>query len=189
MRALPVVLVTLGCVSGPPARHQMPAEHVHTARGADPAVLVYESTTTENTTEGETTIDATPEVAYAQLENYAIWPTIFPDIYTVTITKRDGVDARVTFLGPDDHRDNIHFHNRPADHTIWFEDTGGTAVVWAEIAFQPGPQPGTTRVHSKLFADVGGIAGWFVTDNRTRKMRQQRVYDDLYDLHAHFAHH
>src|SRR4029077_20084425 len=120
--------------------------------------LVFPSGTDENITEGETTLAVAPEVAFATLVDYARWPTIFPDIYTVTITKVDGVDARVTFLGPEDHRDNLHFHNRPDEHTIWFEDTGGRATVWAEIAFLPGAAPGTTRIHSRLFAEVNGIA-------------------------------
>lgn len=140
-------------------------------------------------TEGETLLDTDPATAYAELADYLRWPQIFADIYTVTITKQDGDDARVTFLGPDDHRDNLHFHNRSAEHTIWFEDTGGSSTVWAEIAFLPGAPPSTTRVHSRLFAEVGGFGGLFVSDDRVRKLREQRVYDDLFDLRAHFAHH
>ena len=182
MRAVVLLATTLGCVSGPPARHVRPAP----VQGIDPTVKVFQSPSNEAITEGETVLAISPEVAYAELANYAHWPQIFPDIFTVTITAQSGDDARVTFVGPEDHHDNVHFHNRSAANTIWFEDTGGSATVWAEIAFLPGPRPGTTRVHSRLYADVGGIAGWFVSDNRVRKMREQRVYDDLFDLHARF---
>ncbi len=184
MRALAALTLTLGCVSGPPARHPMPAP-----RAVEPTVHVFPSPTDGSMTEGETLLDVAPDVAYAEVADYLRWPSIFADIYTVTITKQAGDDARVTFVGPDDHHDNLHFHNRSAAHTIWFEDTGGSSTVWAEIAFLAGAVPGTTRVHSRLFADVGGVAGFFVSDSRVRKMREQRVYDDLFDLHAHFARH
>ncbi len=182
MRAVWVSVMTLGCVSGPPARHPMPA-----VRSVDPAVRIFQSATDPAITEGETLLDIAPEAAFAELADYTRWPKIFPDIYTVTVTAKTGDDARVTFVGPDDHHDNLHFHNRSAANTIWFEDTGSSSTVWAEIAFLPGPQPNTTRVHSRLYADVGGFAGFFVSDNRVRKIREQRVYDDLFDLHARFA--
>src|SRR4051794_29029818 len=107
MRVLWVSVVALGCVSGPPARHPMP-----TVRTLDPAVKVFASATDPAITEGETVLEIAPEVAYAQLADYTHWPSIFPDIYTVTITAQAGEDARVTFVGPDDHHDNLHFHNR-----------------------------------------------------------------------------
>jgi hypothetical protein len=85
------------------------------------------------------------------------------------------------------NRDNVHFHNRPASRTVWFEDTGGTAVVWVEIAFAPGDAAGTTRVQSRLFADVHGLASLFVTNARLRSLREQRVADDLGHLRSYFA--
>lgn len=183
------VLVSIGCVSGPPARHVMPADHSRGTSGVDPAVVVYQSATDKSITEGETLLDAAPDVAYAAVLDYTRWPAIFPNIRTVVITQHGADEARVTFIRTTDHRDNVHFRNRPAVRTIWFEDTGGRTEVWAEIVFAGGPTPGTTRVHSRLFAQIGGLAGWFVSDNQIRKMREQRVYDDLYDLHAFFAHH
>jgi hypothetical protein len=183
MRAILALVVTLACVSGPPARHQMPS-----TQSVDPNVRVFETTGDPHMTEGDTMLDVAPSVAFAEVANYQQWPKIFKDIYSVNITKLAGDDARVTFVGPDDHHDNLHFHNRSAANTIWFEDTGGSSTVWAEIAFIPGDQPNTTHVHSRLYADVGGVAGFFVSDNKVREMREQRVYDDLFDLHAHFAH-
>ena len=182
MRVVVLLAMALGCVSGPPARHLMPAAE----QGVAPMVKVFQSATNPAITEGETLLEVAPAIAYAELAVYTHWPEIFPDIYTVTVTQQSGDDARVTFVGPKDHHDNVHFHNRSAVNTIWFEDTGGSATVWAEIAFLPGPRPGTTRVHSRLYADVGGLAGWFVSDHRVRKLREQRVYDDLFDLHLRF---
>jgi len=45
---------------------------------------VYESQDS-SITEGETTLDVVPEVAYAAVADYARWASIFPDIYAVKI--------------------------------------------------------------------------------------------------------
>ena len=70
---------------------------------------------------------------------------------------------------------------------MWFEDTGGRAEVWAEIVFLPGDRPGTSRVRSRIYADVHGIASLFVSDSKLRGLRQQRIRDDLTNLRAYFA--
>jgi hypothetical protein len=70
---------------------------------------------------------------------------------------------------------------------VWFEDTGGRAEVWAEIVFGPGDVPGTTRVHSRLFADVHGLASLVVSDRKLRGIREQRVRDDLTHLRSYFS--
>jgi hypothetical protein len=153
-----------------------------------PGVTVYESHTDSAMTEGETAIDCDPDAAFKAALDYARWPHIFDDIRSAVITSIDGNDARVTFVHTDGNRDNLHFHNRPAAHTLWFEDTGDAhARVWAEIAFLPGPRPGTTRVHSRLYADVTGIASLFVTSGHLRQIREQRVQHDLVQLHAYFS--
>ena len=95
----------------------------------------------------------------------------------------------MTFVHADGNRDNVHFHNAPAARMVWFEDTGGRAEVWAEIVFVPGDRPGTTRVRSRLFADVHGLASVVVSGTRVRMMRQQRVASDLSNLRAYFSTH
>jgi hypothetical protein len=150
-------------------------------------VRIHESSTESGITVGETTIDVAPATAYAAVANYLLWPHIFANISTAQITKHDGDDARVTFFKPDGNCDNLHFHNRPSTQTIWFEDTGGSAEVWAEITFAPGADPGTARVQTRLFADLHGFASLFVADSKVREMRQQRVSDVLHDLQAYFA--
>lgn len=152
-----------------------------------PGVRVWESPTDEAITEGDTTLAVDPETAYAAVVDYARWPAIFPDITAVTITQQSGTEARVTFVHRDGNRDNVHFLNRPQQLTVWFEDTGGKAQVWAEIAFLPGDRRGTTRVHTRLYADVHGVASLFVSNAHIRSLREQRVVNDLAQMHAYFA--
>lgn len=154
---------------------------------ASPDVRVFQASDESAITEGETVLAADPDVAYRAVTDYPRWPVMFPDIRRVIITSQvDGHD-RVTFIHADGNRDNVHFHNRPEARTVWFEDTGGRAEVWVEIAFLPGAQPGTTRLHSRLYADVHGWASLFVSDDKIRSMREQRVRDDLSHLRAYFA--
>ncbi len=150
-------------------------------------VRVYQSRENAAITEGETTLDVDADVAYAAATDYARWTQMFPDIASVTITRRAGDDARVTFVHHDGNKDNVHFHNTPQAGLVWFEDTGGRATVWAEIVFIPGDKPGTTRVHTRLFVDVHGLASFVVSDREVRAMRERRVASDLANLRAYFA--
>jgi hypothetical protein len=150
-------------------------------------VRVYESPSDPSITEGETLLDIDPDTAYATMSDVPRWPQIFPKVLRVEVTRRDGDDARITLIGPGDHHDNLHFHNRPAARTVWFEDTGGSAEVWAETAFLPGDAPATTRVHTRLFADVHGLASLLAPGDAVRAMRQDRVATDLVNLHDFFA--
>lgn len=152
-----------------------------------PGVRVWESRADGAITEGDTTLAVDPQTAYAVTVDYPTWTAIFPDITAVEITQQSGPEARVTFVHRDGNRDNVHFRNRPQQLTVWFEDTGGKAQVWAEIAFLPGDRRGTARVHTRLYADVHGLASLFVSDGHIRSLRQQRVVDDLARLHAYFA--
>jgi hypothetical protein len=153
---------------------------------ASPDVRVYQNPEESAITEGDTVIATDPDTAYRTVTDYARWTIMFSDIKRVIITSQAGGHDRVTFVHGDGNRDNIHFHNRPATRTVWFEDTGGRAEVWVEIVFAAG-DPGTTRVHTRLFADVHGWASLFVSDGKIRSMREQRVRDDLAHLRAYFA--
>jgi hypothetical protein len=151
-------------------------------------VRVYPSSTETAITEGETVLAAEPDAVYRAVTDYPRWTTMFPNVRQVIITSQAGGHDRVTFVHPDGNRDNVHFHNVPAARMVWFEDTGGRAEVWVEILFLPGARPGTTRVHSRLYADVHGWASLFVTDGKLRSMREQRVREDLTHLRAYFGH-
>ncbi len=176
MKTIVVLVLILGC-------HAVPAAPTSTS----PDVHVYENPDNSSITEGDTTLATDAETAYRVTADYARWSSMFPDIQRVVVTKQQGADARVTFVHPDGNRDNVHFHNQPAARMVWFEDTGGRAEVWAEIVFLPGDRSGTTRVHSRLFVDVHGVASIFVSDSKVRTLRQHRVHDDLVHLRRYFA--
>jgi hypothetical protein len=150
-------------------------------------VRVYQNPDDDAVTEGETTLATGPDVAYRAATDYMRWAVMFSDIRQVIVTSQRGNDARVTFIHLDGNRDNIHFRNQPAARLVWFEDTGGRAEVWAEIVFLQGDRPGTTRVHSRLYADVHGLASLFVSDRKIRRLREQRVHAQLTELRAYFA--
>jgi hypothetical protein len=141
----------------------------------------------DHVTNGEVVLSVEPKDAYALLGDFTNWPTIFPDILRVSITSQDGDDALVTMIGPNDHHDNLHFHNRPQANTIWFEDTGGTAEVQLEIALVPGPTPGTTLARGRIYANVHGVASLVVTDAKVRNMSAQKLVSDLGALRSYFA--
>jgi hypothetical protein len=157
-----------------------------TAAASPAEIRVYQSTSDDAVTEGEALLTADPDVAYRVVTDYARWSVVFPDIHRVIVTSQNGNDARVTFIHPDGNRDNVHFRNQPRARMVWFEDTGGRAEVWAEIIFVQGDRPGTTRVHSRLYADVHGFASLFVSDRKIRRLREQRVRSDLTQLRAYF---
>lgn len=138
-------------------------------------------------TEGETILQVDPDTAYRAVTDYQRWRSIFPDVREVLVTEQRGPEARVTLVHPDGNRDNLHFHNVPAARMVWFEDTGGRATVWAEIIFVPGVAPGTTRVHTRLYVDVRGIASLVVSDSKLRGIREQRVRSDLTHLRSYFT--
>jgi hypothetical protein len=171
--------LTLACVLG--------ASASSASAESSPAIRIYQSQSDDAISEGETIIAAEPDAAYATAVDYARWTAMFPAIRNAIVTRQAGVDARVTFVYADGHRDNLHFHNRPGNRTLWFEDTGGRATVWAEISFTPGQQAGTTRVHTRIFADVNGVASWFVSDSKVRRMREQRILEDLTHIRTFFA--
>lgn len=181
------ILLGLGGVGRLAALAAVALVAVRPAAASPAEIRVSQSPDDDAITQGETTLDADPDVAFQTAVDYARWAVIFPDIRRVIITSQNGNDARVTFIHPDGNRDNVHFRNQPAARMLWFEDTGGRAEVWAEILFLPGDRPGTTRVRSRLYADVHGFASLFVSDRKIRTLREQRVRSDLAQLRAYFA--
>ncbi|HTR55849.1 MAG TPA: hypothetical protein VMJ10_34470 [Kofleriaceae bacterium] len=155
---------------------------------ADPGVRVYQSANDPSITEGEATVPGDPSEIFAVVEDYARWVEVFPDVARVIVTWRHGRDARVTLVKPDGNRDNLSFHETPQARMLTFQDTGNAhAEVWGEIVCVPGDQPGTTRIHTRLYADVHGIASIVVRDGDVRKMREQRVQRDLVHVLGYFS--
>ena len=154
---------------------------------ADPTIHVFESPKGGEITEGETQLDTDPETGYRAVVDYQLWTAMFPDIRKVTITQQQDADARVSLDYADKHRNNLHFHNDPTTHRIWFENLYSRAEMWAELVFSPGDRPGTTKVHARVHADVKGLASMFVTESKLRRGRTDRIRGDLTHLQQYFA--
>jgi hypothetical protein len=157
-----------------------------TTAGASPALMIYESRRASAVTEGDVTIATDPETAYSTAVDYRQWARIFPNVRQAVVTSQRGDEADVTFIHDDGTRDRVHFRNRPCSHTVWFEQLGGDADVWAEITFTPAGR-NRTHVHSRLYADVHGLASLMVSDREMRGLRQQQVREDLVHLQRFFA--
>ncbi|HET9992804.1 MAG TPA: hypothetical protein VFQ65_29920 [Kofleriaceae bacterium] len=159
-----------------------------TTANAGPGIKVWQASDPA-ITEGETIVDGDPAAAYATCLDYAKWVEIFPDVQKVVVSDRKGVDAHVTLVAPNGHRDNLHFHNQPAARMIYFEDTGngGHADVWGEIVFAPGEAEHTTKLHIRLYADVKGLASWVVSDRDVRVQREQKIERQLTHVRGYFA--
>jgi hypothetical protein len=153
--------------------------------GAAPGVRVYQSKD-PHITEGETVINGETAQIYEAVLDYARWTEIFPDVAKVVVTAQKGNDAHVTLIAPDGHRDNLHFNNQPAARMVFFEDTGGRAEVWAEIMFVPGETKGTTRVHTRLYANLHGLASLVVAESDVRQMREQKIERQLAHIREYF---
>jgi len=141
------------------------------------------------TTAGEVAVAGEPAAIYAQLADYARWTTIFPDVARVHVKWQKGDDAAVLLVTTAGQNNNLVFHNDPAHLMVRFEDTVGTAKVWAEIAIQPGPEPGIATVHGRLYADVPGFFGLFVSKARLRHERERKLSSDLSSIRAYFDRH
>ena len=155
---------------------------------AAPGVRVYQNQSNASITEGETVVPGDPAIVYAVVEDYARWVDVFPDVAKVVVTWKQGTDAKVTLIKPDGNRDNLKFHQTPQARMVYFEDTGNEhADVWGEIVCAPGDQPGTTRIHTRLYADVHGLATLVVSDGDVKKAREQRVERDLAHVRGYFT--
>ncbi|MEO6773152.1 MAG: SRPBCC family protein [Kofleriaceae bacterium] len=139
-------------------------------------------------TEGEVVVDGDPAALYALAQDYAKWTEIMPDVAKVEIREHKGVDARVTLVAPNGHRDNLHFHNQPQANLIFFEDTGngGRADVWGEIVFAPAARSAQTRVHIRLYAKLHGVATLVVSDRQVRERREHEMTADLTHMREYF---
>jgi hypothetical protein len=141
----------------------------------------------QHVTEGDAIIATDAETAYRAVTDYQRWLAMFKNVRRAILLHQNGNEAKVRFVHDDGSHDDLHFKNQPQTHTMWFEQLGGDADVKAEIAFYPGVDPGTCRVHTRFYADVRGMASLFVSDDKVKKLRQQEVRDDLTQLQAYFA--
>ena len=157
------------------------------AQAAPHEISVFESRDRTATTEGDVIIRSDPATAYAIVTDYANWSRIFPDLRRAVVTKRMREAVEVTLVRRDGNVDHLRFRNEPAARIVAFEQIGGDAEVTAEIVFSPGDVAGTTRVHSRLHAEVNGLASAFVSDSDVRARRQQQLRESLGRLQDYFA--
>lgn len=150
--------------------------------GPTSGVQIYEAG--GSTTEGDTTLAVEPDAAFRAACDFSRWKEMFPDIADVVV-KQPGEDALITLVHRDGNVDNLHV--RAGNRVVWFEDTGGRARVWVELAFEPGRAPHTTHVHSRLHAEVKGVASWFVSEGKVRVLRENTLEKDLASIHAYFS--
>jgi hypothetical protein len=159
-----------------------------TSAVASPGVHVFQNQGNQRITGGETVVPGDPATIYAVVQDYARWVDVFPDVAKVIITWKKGTDARVTLVKPDGNQDNLKFHQTPQARMVYFEDTGNQhADVWGEIVCAPGDQPNTTRIHTRLYVDVHGLATLVVRDGDVKKMREQRIARDLEHVRGYFT--
>jgi len=140
-------------------------------------------------TEGVVTVDATPAQIYALVTDYANWRALLTDVLAVTVKAGGRADAKVRFRSRTlEHEVTVQFDNDP-DHSINFRGIEGPPGGRASGSYWLAPIDGGTRtsITARLYLDVVGLAGVFVSDAKLRKMRQAKLRADLTDVARRFA--
>jgi hypothetical protein len=152
---------------------------------APPGVQMWEAN--DHTSEGEVVVPGDPGANYMAVGDYARWPTIFADVARVEDQGLDPAtgEEKVLLVTKEGQNNNLRFKNDAGKRIVRFHDTGGSADVWVEIAFEE--VHGQTRLHARLHADVHGFISIFVTDNRLRDQRRKKLASDLADLKRFFS--
>ena len=150
-------------------------------------VRVWDNTSDDGVSEGETVLGVDPRTAYSRLADLQSWPSIFPDVARIDVASQQGTDARATIVRANGHVHAMHFHREPETRTVWFEELGGRALVWGDIAFVGAADSRTTRAHLRFHASIAGTASLLINDDKLRVERRRRVADDLAALRAHFG--
>jgi uncharacterized membrane protein len=152
------------------------------AARADSAATIKEESQT--VTQGSIVIDAPASDVYALLTDYANWKRYLTDIATVKVKSGGGRDAVVEMKSRAlEHTVTVKFDNT-ANKLVTFKLVDGPpgARAWGEYTLVPIGGGNQTRIDARLYMDVVGAAGIFVTDRRIRKMRQAKLRADLEDL-------
>lgn len=137
-------------------------------------------------TEGEVTLPTPPDQVFAALVDYANWPKVFTYLDKVTIKSQRGNNAEIVTLSKKNKAHALRFRNDPAKRTLRFVELGGRADVKAEIVVTAGDTADTSVVKVRLEAEVGGMAGWFVSDSMVRGKREKKIIKDLSHVSAYF---
>jgi hypothetical protein len=141
-------------------------------------------------TEGVITVNASPTQIYALVTDYMHWPSLLGDVESVTVEAGGRRDARVKFRSRSLQRNvTVLFDNDPARGVIRFRGVKGPPGGRASGEYVLVPIDGgkRTQVTARVYMDVVGLPGLFVSDKRVRTMRQAKVRTDLADLEHRFA--
>lgn len=142
----------------------------------------------EHVTEGMVTVDATPSEIYEVVTDYAHWRTVFSDVLSVTVKSDGRRDAKVRFKSRAlEHTVTVVFDNTPGQ-LISFRGVEGPPGGRASGSYQLTPVDGGQRtlVHARLYMNVVGVPGLFISDSKIRKMRQAKVRADMTDVMRRF---
>ena len=156
-----------------PAASDAASEGIRIWNGSTPA-----------TTEGMAVVGASARDLYLAATSYAHWTELFSDVRSVAVESGGRRDAVVRFASRAlDHTLTVRFDNVP--HRIvrftLVEGPPGT-VASGSYVLEPDARGRGTIVRAQLHADVTGIAGWFVSAERVRGMRERKLRADLSDL-------
>lgn len=79
------------------------------------------------------------------------------------------------------HEVTVHFENED-NRVVRSRLVDGPPGARARGEYLLEPAGERTLVRATLYMDVKGVAGWFVTDARVRRMRETKLATDLRDL-------
>jgi ribosome-associated toxin RatA of RatAB toxin-antitoxin module len=134
-------------------------------------------------TEATVILDATPAEIYALVTDYANWTDHLTDVRAVHVESPGREGARVRFRSTAlQHEVTVQFANEP-NRLIKFEGIKGPpgARAHGTYTLEPIDNGTRTKVVASLYIDVVGAPGMFVSDNKTKRMRHDKLQADLSD--------
>jgi hypothetical protein len=142
-------------------------------------------------TEGIVVVDASPSEVYALVTDYASWPSIFRDVSSVEQLGGGRREASVRFTSRAIGRTVTVKFDNVADRLIRFHGTKGPPGGVSSGSYQLTPIDNGTRtlVHARLYMNVTGVPGMFISDAKIRSMRQTKLRSDMNDVIRRFPSH
>ncbi len=134
-------------------------------------------------------VDASPAEIYAAVTDYVHWPTLFSDVRAAKVEGGGVRDARVRFTSHVlEHEVVVKFDNIPDQQIryIGIEGPRGGRASGSYV-FEPIEGGKRTKVTATMYLDVVGVIGAFVSDNKTKSMREGKLKADINDVVHHFA--
>jgi hypothetical protein len=139
------------------------------------------------TTEGTVDLRASPEAIYQAATDFAHWGSLFSDVKKVEVRSGSRSDAVVRFTSEALESDiTIRFNNRLGRVSFQLVSGPPGAESTGEFLTEPTSDPAITRVRGRLYVDVKGPVGWFVSEKKLSAMREAKLRRDLRDLSRRF---